>query len=251
MGAVAITLILVAIAIGVSLYQRLRLERDLVIATVRAIVQLSLVALILKALFSHFWAAAIVLPLMLAAASWTSSRRLKGVPDGPWIAAAAIGTAAAVTLLVLFGLHVFSFSARFFIPLAGMVIGNCMTATSLAGARLRDEITDKVLEVEARLALGVSAKDSLKPYARRAAVASLIPTVDATKNVGIILLPGIFVGTVLAGGSPAEAAKAQLIILFMLLGAVSIAAMTATYLVARVFLGPGERIVVPSAAPPP
>jgi putative ABC transport system permease protein len=82
-------------------------------------------------------------------------------------------------------------------------------------------------------------------------VASLIPTVDATKNVGIILLPGIFVGTVLAGGSPAEAAKAQLIILFMLLGAVSIAAMTATYLVARVFLGPGERIVIPPTVPTP
>ena len=146
----------------------------------------------------------------------------------------------------MFGTQAFPFEPQFLIPIGGILIGNCMNATSLAGSRLRDEIVDKTLEVEARLALGVSATEALKPYARRAATTGLIPIIDATKNVGIIVLPGAFVGMILAGASPREAAEIQLVVLFMLLGAVAIAGMTTTLLVARRFVGAGERIVLPS-----
>jgi hypothetical protein len=134
---------------------------------------------------------------------------------------------------------------RYLIPIGGMLIGNSMTAVSLAGSRLRDEIVDKRLEIEARLALGVPAKTALLPYARRAAATALIPTIDSTKNVGLIFLPGAFVGMMLAGASPADAAVVQLVVLFMLLGAVAVAGMTITVLVARGYTAPGERIVIP------
>jgi UDP-glucose/iron transport system permease protein len=127
-----------------------------------------------------------------------------------------------------------------------MLIGNSMTATSLAGNRLRDELADKTAEIEVRLALGVSASEALLPYRRRAVVTGLIPTIDATKNVGLIFLPGAFVGMVLAGESPADAARVQLIVLFMLLGAVAVAGMSATMLVARAFVAPGERLLPPA-----
>ena len=243
---VAIAASLVAVAIAVSRIERLGLESELAIAAVRALVQLSAVAAVVLVIFRHFWFAVPVLAVMLGAASWTSGRRLARVPRGTWLAAASIVVGSAVALMVLFGLHALEFEPRFFIPIAGMLIGNCMTATSLAGARLRDELTDKLLEVEARLALGIPARDCIRPYARRAVAASLIPTIDATKNVGIILLPGAFVGTIIGGASPERAAQIQLIVLFMLLGAVSVAAMTATILVGRAFIAPGERIVLPS-----
>lgn len=244
MTGVAVSLVLVALAIVVSRGRELGLESDLTIATVRALAQLFLVAGVITVIFRHFWIAAPALTVMLGLAAWTAAGRLRGVPQPYWLAAASIGVSAGVALVVLFVGRAFSFEAQFFIPVAGMLIGNCMTVTSLAGARLRDDITDKVLEVEARLALGVPARDALKPYARRATASSMIPTIDATKNAGLILLPGAFVGTLLGGASPTRAAEVQLIVLFMLLGAVALAAMTSTILVGRAFIAPGERIAL-------
>ena len=245
---VAISLALVALAIGISLRNQLKLESDLVLATVRAIVQLSIVALVITFVFEHELLSAVVVAAMLAAAAVTSGRRLHGVPRSTRLALVAISSGALISIAVLFGTGVFDPEPRFVIPIAGMLIGNCMTAVSVAGVRVREELTDKTLEVEARLALGVRARDALRPYVRRAVTTSLIPVIDTTKTVGLIVLPGAFTGMLLGGASPAEAAKVQLIVLFMLLGAVSVSGMTTTMLVTRTFVGPGERMVIPSGA---
>lgn len=242
---IAIALSLVAVAVGVSLRRELGLERDLLIAAARALVQLGLVAAAIGLIFSNAGLIGVFLAVMLGAASATSARRLKGIRMAPWQAAAAIATASGLAFAVLFGARVFPLEPQYVVPIAGMLIGNCMTATSLAGARLRDELTDKVAEVEARLALGVPVAQALRPYVRRAAVTALIPTIDSTKNVGLIFLPGAFVGMMLAGRSPYDAAQVQLVVLFMLLGGVALAAMVITTLVARSFIAPGERLVLP------
>lgn len=242
---VAISLVLVAVALIISLSNGLKLESDLAIATVRAIAQLTVVALVITFVFEHELLAAGVIVLMLAAAAWTSGNRLKGVPGSKQLAVFGISAGAIAALVVLFGAGVFDLEPRYLIPIAGMLIGNCMTAVSVAGSRVREELTDKTLEVEARLALGVRAKDALRPYVRRAATTALIPVIDTTKTVGLITLPGAFTGMLLAGASPAEAARVQLVVLFMLLGAVAIAGMATTLLVTRMFVGAGERIVAP------
>ena len=242
---VAVSLILVAVALTVSLRFRLGLGSDLAVATVRAIVQLSVVALVITFVFEHEVLAAGVIIMMLGAAAWTSARRLSGIPRAPQLAILAISSGAVAGLVVLFGAGVFDVEPRFLIPIAGMLIGNCMTAVSVAGARVREELTDKTLEVEARLALGVRAREALNPYIRRATTTALIPIIDTTKTVGLIALPGAFTGMLIAGAPPAQAARVQLIVLFMLLGAVAISGMTTSLLVARMFVGPGERIVLP------
>ncbi len=242
---VVISLVLVAVALGISLRNGLKLESDLAIATVRAIAQLTVVALVITFVFEHELLAAGVIVLMLTAAAWTSGSRLTGIPRSRQLAVFAISAGAIAGLVVMFGAGVFDLEPRYLIPIAGMLIGNCMTAVSVAGSRVREELTDKTLEVEARLALGVRAKDALRPYVRRAATTALIPVIDTTKTVGLITLPGAFTGMLLAGASPAQAARVQLVVLFMLLGAVAIAGMTTTMLVTRMFVGAGERIVVP------
>lgn len=245
---VGITLILVGIAIAVSLHRRLGQEKDLVIATVRAIVQLVAVASVIDLVFESVGLSGLVLLVMVVAAALTSAHRLKGVRKAPIVAGIAICVASGIAILILFGLDVFPMTPRYLVPISGMLIGNCMVAASLAGSRVRDDLTQKTLEIEARLALGVRAADALSPYVRTASSTSLIPTIDMTKNVGLIVLPGAFVGMILGGASPLQAAKVQLIVLFMLLGAVSVAGMLASLLVARTFLGPGERIVIPPDA---
>jgi putative ABC transport system permease protein len=247
---VTVSLLLVAVAIVVSRGQRLGLEGDLLVASVRAMVQLLAVAAVIHLIFESLGLSAAALLVMLGAASWTAGRRLKGIPGGPLLAFSAISIAAGTALLVLFGGRVFPLTPQYLIPIAGMLIGNCMTATSVSGVRFKEELIDKSLELEARLALGVRAKQALTTYTRRATSIALIPTIDATKNVGLILLPGAFVGTILGGGSPFRAAQIQLIVLFMLLGAVSLASMTTTILVSRVFIGTGERVVLPEEIRP-
>jgi putative ABC transport system permease protein len=245
---VLLALTLVVLAIALSRVQRLGLESELIISVVRAIAQLGALTAVIHVVFDHLGLAGVFLIVMLAAAALTSGRRLTGVRGARWLAAMTIGTSAFVAMAILFGTRVFPVEPQFLIPIGGMLIGNSMTAVSLAGARLRDEITGKTLEIESRLALGVPAHVALRPYARRAAAASLIPTIDSTKNVGLIFLPGAFVGMMLAGASPTEAAQIQLVVLFMLLGAVSVAGMFITALVARAYIAPGERLLVP---PPP
>lgn len=245
MKGVAISLTLVALALVVSRGLRLSLEKELIVSVVRALVQLGAVALAIDLVFSHLGLSALLILLMLGAAAWTSSRRLAGVPRAEWIAAASIASGSAVAIVVLFAGRAFPFEPAYLIPIAGMLVGNSMTATSLAGARLRDDIVAHMAEIEARLALGDTASQALARNRVTAATSALIPTVDATKNVGIIFLPGAFVGMVLGGASPLEAAQVQLVVLFMLLGAVSVAGMVAAMLVARAFTAPGDRIVVP------
>jgi putative ABC transport system permease protein len=242
---VAITLVLVAIAIAVSFGLRLGLESDLAIAVVRAIAQLAAVTAFIKLVFENPPYAVLFIAVMLAAATWTSGRRLKGVPRAMPIAFVSIASASLVTTAILFGFGVFELEPRYLLPVAGILIGNSMNAVSVAGKLLREEIVSKTLEIETRLALGVRARDALGPNVKKSISTSLVPLIDSTKNVGIIALPGGFVGMLLGGATPQEAAQVQAIILFMLLGAVAIAAMLTSALVARAFVGPGERIVLP------
>ena len=246
---VAIVLILVVVAVGVSLGLRLGLESQLAISVVRALLQLTAVAAVIKLVFEHPAYAALFILVMAVAAALTSGHRLERVPHAPWVALASIASATVAALIVLFGLGVFDLVPRFLLPIAGMLIGNSMNATSVAGGLLRDEIESKTLEIETRLALGVPVREALNSYVRKSVTVSLVPLIDSTKNVGLILLPGGFVGMLLGGASPAQAAQVQAIILFMLLGAVAIAGMVTVALVARSYVGPGERIVLPVRSP--
>lgn len=242
---VAISLILVVVALGVSFKMRLALEKELLVAVIRGLAQMAAVAAVIVAVFDSIGYSGLVLAVMVVAGAWTAARRIKGVPKAVFIAGGAITAASGTALAVLFGIGVFPLQPRWLIPVAGMLIGNTMTAVSVAGARVREEIATRTLEIEARLALGVHARDALKPYTRRSVTTSLIPIIDSTKNVGLIFLPGAFVGMLLGGADPADAARVQLVVLFMLLGAVSIAAMATALMAARMFVGPGDRVVVP------
>ena len=243
---IAITLVLVALAATISFRFKLGLESELAVAVARALVQLAVLAVVITLIFENPPYSVLFVVVMLGAAAWTSGRRLHGVPGETGVALLAISGATLVAAGVLFGFGVFEFVPRFLLPILGMLIGNSMNGVSVTGKLLREEITTKTLEIEARLALGVRARDALAPYVRRSIVTSLVPLIDATKNVGIILIPGGFVGMILGGAAPEDAARVQAIILFMLLGAVAVAAMLTSALVARAFVGAGERIVIPT-----
>jgi putative ABC transport system permease protein len=130
-----------------------------------------------------------------------------------------------------------------------MVIGNAMTASAVALNRLGDEVTEGRARIEATLALGATAHQAAAPFVRRALRSGMIALVDSTKTTGIIFFPGTMVGMLLAGASPTDAVRLQLILLYTLLGSVAIAGLVATSLAYRNLFTPAQQLREPQAEP--
>ena len=240
--------VLVLVAIGVSWWAGLRLERDLMTAAVRAAAQLALLGLVLVAILtpgqplalSWLWVA-----VMIIFAGWTVQRRVPQVPRMWLLSMGAFAASAVVTLGVLFGAGVFPVEANTVVPLAGLMIGNSMTATVLVARRITAELKDKRLEVEARLALGQPSSEAAVPYLRESLRTALIPQIETTKAVGIVFLPGMMVGLLLAGVTPLDAVQAQLVIMYLVLGSVAVTTSVIALGMRRILFTPAHQLRLP------
>jgi len=232
----------VALAAGLAWRLELGLTREIVIAAARAIVQLAAVGALIALVFEHEVLAIAFVAAMVATAAITSGGRIKGVPHARARAIAAIGVPAVGAAGVLIAVGAFEPTPRAAIPTAGILIGGAMTATTLTGRRLLEGLKDDEEIIEARLSLGDRIRTALAPTVRQAIKTGLVPAIDQTRNVGIVTLPGTFVGLVLGGASPAEAARIQLTVLLTLLAVELLAATAISELIVRTRIAPGERL---------
>jgi len=215
------SLILIGVALVISMTQQLRLEKQLIWATLRAFVQLIVMGFVLAWLlqpgrsvaYSWVWVAGMVI-----FAAWTVRNRAPEVPSLFPIALVALTASMVVTMGVIFGLGVFPMEARAIVPLGGMMIGNSMGSTVLAARRTADELTEKRPEVEARLALGHSATQAGRPYVRSSIRTALTPRIESAKAAGLVFLPGAMTGLILAGVDPIDAVLVQAAIFYLILG---------------------------------
>jgi putative ABC transport system permease protein len=237
LGQVAAATALVAVAVGISMWERAHLEGDIALAAVRAFVQLTAIGFVIDAIFESdrlIWVFVLV-AVMVVVGAFTARHRARAVPGAFWPLLVALALAGTATLGLIVALGVFEPKPRFLVPVGGMVIGNAMTAAAVALNRLGDEVTGQAREIEATLALGATATEATRPLIRRSLRSGLIPLIDQTKTTGLVAFPGIFVGSLLAGADPEDAVRLQLVLLYALLGAVSIAALTAMALTYRNF----------------
>lgn len=217
----AISLLLVGVAVILSMARRLGLERSIVWAAIRALVQLLIVGVALDLVlepdrplaWSFLWVA-----VMLVFAAETVRRRAPEIPELFVLTLVAFGAASIITLGVLFGLQIFELDARTLIPLAGLMVGNSMTASVVVARRVYEEFRDKRAEVEARLALGQTSTEAARPYVRSALRTALIPQIETTKAVGLVFLPGAMTGLILAGVEPIDAVQVQAAVMYLVLG---------------------------------
>jgi putative ABC transport system permease protein len=245
---VAASGVLVGVAVIVSLWRGLGLERSILWAALRALVQLLLIGAALglvldegrPLLYSWLWVAVMVL-----FAAWTTQRRAAEVPGVLPLAVIAYGASCLVSLGVLFGLGVFPVESRTVVPLAGMVIGNSLAATVLVGRRVVGELVDHRDEVEARLALGLTSRVAAQPFLRSAARTALVPQIETTKAVGIVFLPGAMVGLILAGADPVEAVRVQVAVMYLILGSVATTTTVVGLGVSRRAFSEDHRLVLP------
>ncbi len=198
----------------------------------RAVVQLLLVALVVGAVLGSLPLSFAFLAFMSVVASATAARRLTPRREGALAALPVLGGAVpVVALLVATGLVPLEGTAL--VPVGGILVGGAMTATTLAGRRALDALRGRRGEYEAALAIGLLPRDAALLVAREDAGLALVPGLDQTRTVGLVTLPGAFVGMLLGGATPAEAAAVQLVVLVCLLLVQALAVAAVLELVAR------------------
>ncbi|WP_101384974.1 MULTISPECIES: ABC transporter permease [Kitasatospora] len=226
--------VLLAAAVAVAGWGKLGHGRSVLKAGVRAVVQLVAVSLVITGVVHSLWLTALFVLLMFTVAVRTAGRRMTEAPGWSWAwAAAPIGAGVLPLLALLLGTRLLPWQGLSIVPVAGILIGGGLTATSLAGRRALDELTQRHGEVEAALALGFEDRDARLEICRTAAATSLVPALDQTRTVGLVTLPGAFVGMLLGGASPVAAGAVQLFVLVALLAVEAVAIVVVLELVGR------------------
>ncbi|GAY13066.1 ABC transporter permease [Pseudonocardia sp. N23] len=202
------------------------------VAAVRAVVQLGVVALVILVVVRAWWSTALFILVMVGVATWTSARRLTPHRSG-LVAGAAILAGAVPVVVVVLTSGTIPFTGIAVVPIAGIIIGGAMSATSLAGRRALDTLATRRGEYEAALSLGLAERDAALLLIRTSAAEALVPAIDQTRTVGLVTLPGAFVGVLLGGGSPVAAGATQLLVLVGLLAAETISSVVTVELVSH------------------
>ncbi len=230
---------MMGMAIALSAWQKLGLEQNLAIATVRTTVQLLVVGYLLGVVFALKDPIAVlaVIGIMFIIATLETRNRIgKKLPNQLWLIGSSILTSLVIThtyTTVLIIRPNLWFEPQYIIPLAGIILGNVMNGAAIAGDRLMQMIQSHRYEIDTHLCLGATPQQAIATYRKAAIHAGLIPTLNAMMVVGVVTLPGIITGQMLSGISPIEAASYQMLIMFML----AFATLITTVLVVRGIAG--------------
>ena len=235
---VLVSLVFVAVAVLAARWERTGEERSIAAAAGRAIVQLLAVGYVINAVFGfeHLAATAAFIGVMLAFATQIAARRGAGVPGSAGVAATAITAGSVSVLIALVALQIVPAKAQYLVPIAGMLIGNSMSSCGIALREIGRDRTRAAVEFETALSLGAEPHAASRDARRRTMRAGLGPLIDSTKAVGVVSLPGAMTGLILAGVSPLQAVRLQIVVMFMLLAATSVSVLLAVELgTARLF----------------
>lgn len=247
LGTLSWSLVFVGVALLLSLWLKLGIDRDILVAAGRAAVQLLAIGFVLKTVFSlrsPVFTELMILAMILIATQ-NAMKRGRGFRRVGWRILLAIGVTEVISQGVLVGLGIVPFAPQYVIPISGMVIGQAMVSSGLMLNRLRAEAENSRQEITTILMLGGSPKQAMMPRVKAAIKASMIPTVDSTKTVGLVQLPGMMTGQILAGASPFEAVRYQVMIMFLFLGAVAIASIILAFVTYPTLFNQFEQLEVP------
>lgn len=240
----AASLVLVALAVGVSAYLRLGFGKAIIWASVRAAVQLLAVGVLLAFVLSSTldkYLAPVWIITMVGIAAFVTSRRAKSARVLP-AAVLSIGGSTAASLLVVFGFGVLPAEPIQLIVVAGITIGNALPATVVAADQVTRKMTDDRMQVEGLLSLGFSARQAARYVVRESTRVALLPQIERTKIVGLVALPGAMTGLLIAGVDPIDAVIIQLVVMYLVLGTVAISSTVVAIVTAAQAFTPDQRL---------
>ncbi|MDF1565698.1 MAG: iron export ABC transporter permease subunit FetB [Deltaproteobacteria bacterium] len=239
---------LVAVAGGVSLALRLGLERRIAVAAARTVVQLLLVGLVLRWVFAldRWWVIAAILLSMVVNAGIAGVRRTGRRYRGIWLDALLAVSVSCVLVTftvteIVIGVDPW-YEPRYLIPLMGMVLGNTLTGLSLCLDRITADLDTRRVEVEGWLALGATGWEATRPIVAEAARTGMVPILNVMTVAGIVTLPGMMTGQILAGEPPMQAVKYQIVVMFMIAAGAAIGSLIAALLAFRRLVTPAHQL---------
>lgn len=244
----ALGLVFVLAVGGISLVERLGLERDLAVGTVRTFVQLFALGYALKLVFrlDSVWLVLGVFSIMVTFAAITIRGRIKERRVAFfWPTLASMAISYSIISILVVGVVVGArpwWKPQYFIPLAGMVVGNSMTASAIALDRLIGDLRKRRDEVEMMLCLGATGAEASREAVRDALYAGMIPSINSMMAVGLVFIPGMMTGQILAGADPLEAIRYQIVVMVMLVGSTGLATLLLVHLVRRRCFGPADQL---------
>jgi putative ABC transport system permease protein len=230
--ALVFTLTFVVITMAVSKWQKLGLEKDIAIGTVRAALQLLAIGFVLEFVFHsrHPLLIFLILGVMITVASWNAGQRGKGLLGIRWRIALSIIITEVLMMSLMLGLHIIQSTPQYIIPISGMTIGNAMVVSGLFLNYMNRDVEASRDEIEALLALGATTRQAIQQSLKRSVKSSMIPTIDGMKTVGLVQLPGMMTGMIVAGANPVEAVRYQLLIMFAFTASAAITSITLSIL---------------------
>lgn len=221
-----------AAACAIAWFTGLTRPQPFLKAAVRAVLQLAAVSAVITFVLTHLGLTWAFLVVMAVVATATSARRTGTGRKGVWVALAIlVGTVPALGLLLAIGLLPLKGIAL--IPVGGILIGGAMTATTLSSRRALDTLSERYGEYEAARAMGFGERDAVRLVIRVSAAEALLPPLDQTRTVGLVTLPGAFVGMLLGGAPVWQAGALQIVVLLALLAVEAAAVAVVVELVAR------------------
>jgi putative ABC transport system permease protein len=221
---------LLLLALGAHRVGGYGLDRSVLVAAVRALVQLTVVALVIRAVVEDLWLSAGLIVVMYVVAVFTTAHRVEARRAWPWVAIA-VGSGLVPVLAVVLASGAIPAEGIALIPVAGIIVGNAMTAHTLSGRRSYAALREERAQYEACLSLGLLPAQAIGEVIHRRVPEALLPGLDQVRTTGLVTLPGAFIGVMLGGGTPVQAATAQVLVLFGIMAAQTITVVVAERLI--------------------
>ncbi len=241
-------LVLIFVAGLSSLVHKLKLERDLAVGTIRTFSQLFLLGYTLQFVFrfTHSYLVLAVYSLMIGFAALTIKGRVRErqVPFAVPTLVAMLCSFMLITLLVCAVIIDAKpwWNPQYFIPLGGMVAGNAMNAIAITLERLFSELRSKRPQVEMMLSLGADYREASEDVFRNAIKAGMIPSINSMMAVGVVFIPGMMSGQIIAGADPMLAIRYQIVVMLMLVGATALGSLLVGFWVRRLCFGEAHHL---------
>ncbi|SDO71845.1 putative ABC transport system permease protein [Pedococcus dokdonensis] len=232
-------LLLLLLALGAHRLAGYGLERPVLVAAVRAIAQLGVAALLIATVVDSLLWSVVLVCGMFAMGVLTTSRRVEAPRAWSW-AALAMAAGVLPVLAIVLATRTIPPEGIAVIPVAGIIVGNAMTAHTLVGRRAFAALREEHSQYEACLSLGLLPRQAIREIVHRRAPEALLPGLDQVKTTGVVTLPGAFIGVMLGGGTPQQAATAQVLVLFGIMAAQTVTVLVAEHLTAGRLLLPAD-----------
>ncbi len=235
---------------GLCRHMQLGVSLQLIIAAIRTTVQLLFIGLVLKAVFEFaelHWVILITL-IMLSVAAWEILARQKRKLKGWWgLGVSAFAMFVSSFLITILALLIIVrpepwYTPQYTIPLLGMLLGNTMNGIALGMDRLVQTAWQQRLVIEQRLMLGQTGIEAISEIRRESMRAGMIPIINAMAAAGIVSLPGMMTGQILAGSAPVEAVKYQILIMFLVTAGTGFGVITVLHLISKRMFDGRERL---------